>query len=192
MKKIENNFTVTGFVANAAEIRQFTTASVARFPLAVSRLETHGEETNRVTAYLNIEVWRKNGHTESFDQLVKGAQLTIAGYFKPDSWVDQQGTKHCRISSSLPRKSLRWQRKKRLLRRPPRKKARNSRQPSLQTKRLRSLLFLLIGSCQLYHLSVVILCTCHLDFCTRLMPSILCLLPLRPTPSAKRHWHSGK
>ena len=97
MKKIENNFTVTGFVANAAEIRQFTTASVARFPLAVSRLETHGEETNRVTAYLNIEAWRKNGHTESFDQLVKGAQLTIFGYFKPDAWVDQQGTKHCRI-----------------------------------------------------------------------------------------------
>ena len=97
MKKIENNFTVTGFVANNAEIRQFTTASVARFSLAVSRLETHGEETNRVTAYLNIEAWRKNGHTESFDQLVKGAQLTISGYCKPDCWVDQQGTKHCRI-----------------------------------------------------------------------------------------------
>ena len=97
MKKIENNFTVTGFIANNAEIRQFTTTSIARFPLAVSRLETHGEETNRVTAYLNIEAWRKNGHTESFDQLVKGAQLTISGYFKPDSWVDQQGTKHCRI-----------------------------------------------------------------------------------------------
>ena len=97
MKKIENNFTITGFVAGNAEIRQFTTASVARFPLAVSRLETHGEETNRVTAYLNIEAWRKNGHTESFDQLVKGAQLTISGYCKPDAWVDQQGTKHCRI-----------------------------------------------------------------------------------------------
>ncbi len=97
MKKIENNFTVTGFVANNAEIRQFTTASVARFPLAVSRLETHGEENNRTTAYLNIEAWRKNGHTESFDQLVKGTQLTISGYFKPDVWVDQQGTKHCRI-----------------------------------------------------------------------------------------------
>ena len=97
MKKIENNFTITGFVANNAEIRQFTTASVARFPLAVSRLETHGEENNRTTAYLNIEAWRKNGPTESFDQLVKGAQLTISGYFKPDAWVDQQGTKHCRI-----------------------------------------------------------------------------------------------
>ena len=44
MKKIENNFAVTGFVGKDAEIRQFTNASVARFPLAVSRLENNGEE----------------------------------------------------------------------------------------------------------------------------------------------------
>ena len=37
MKKIENNFVVTGFVGKDAEIRQFTNASVARFPLAVSK-----------------------------------------------------------------------------------------------------------------------------------------------------------
>lgn len=40
MKKVvENSFAVTGFVGKDAEIRQFTTASVARFPLAVSRKE---------------------------------------------------------------------------------------------------------------------------------------------------------
>lgn len=39
MKKIENNFVVTGFVGKDAEIRQFTTASVARFPLAIARQE---------------------------------------------------------------------------------------------------------------------------------------------------------
>ena len=39
MKKVvENSFAVTGFVGKDAEIRQFTTASVARFPLAVSRM----------------------------------------------------------------------------------------------------------------------------------------------------------
>ena len=48
MKKIENDFVVTGFVGNNAEIRQFTNASVARFSLAVSRQEKNGEETNRV------------------------------------------------------------------------------------------------------------------------------------------------
>ena len=35
MKKIENNFTVSGFVGKDAEIRQFANASVARFSLAV-------------------------------------------------------------------------------------------------------------------------------------------------------------
>ena len=54
MKKIENNFVVTGFVGKDAEIRQFTNASVARFPLAVSRLENNGEESKRVSAFMNF------------------------------------------------------------------------------------------------------------------------------------------
>ena len=48
MKKIENNFAVSGFVGNNAEIRQFATSSVARFSLAISRQEKNGEETTRV------------------------------------------------------------------------------------------------------------------------------------------------
>ena len=71
MKKVvENSFAVTGFVGKDAEIRQFTTASVARFPLAVSRKEQNGEE-----------------YVSSF----------IKGFFKPDEWTDQQGVKHNRI-----------------------------------------------------------------------------------------------
>lgn len=97
MKKIENTFVVTGFVGNNAEIRQFTNASVARFSLAVSRQEKNGEETNRVSAFMNMEAWRKNEHVDSFDKLQKGTLLTVEGYFKPDEWVDQQGTKHNRI-----------------------------------------------------------------------------------------------
>ena len=52
MKKIENNFAVTGFVAKDAEVRQFTTTSVARFPLAVARQEKNGEETKRISAFI--------------------------------------------------------------------------------------------------------------------------------------------
>ena len=63
MKKIENNFAVTGFVGKDAEIRQFTTASVARFSLAISRTEKNGEETNRTSAFMNVEAWRKNENT---------------------------------------------------------------------------------------------------------------------------------
>lgn len=97
MKKIKNNFVVTGFVGKDAEIRQFTNASVARFPLAVSRLEKNGEESNRVSAFINFEAWRKNENTGSFDQLTKGTMLTVEGYFKPEEWADKDGVKHNRI-----------------------------------------------------------------------------------------------
>lgn len=97
MKKIENNFTVSGFVGKDAEIRQFTNSSVARFPLAVSRQEKSGEETTRVSAFINVETWRKNDHTDSFDQIAKGTLLTIEGYFKPEEWTDKDGVKHNRI-----------------------------------------------------------------------------------------------
>lgn len=71
MKKIENNFTVSGFVGKDAEIRQFANASVARFSLAVGRQEKNDEETNRVSAFMNMEAWRKNEHTESFSKFAE-------------------------------------------------------------------------------------------------------------------------
>jgi len=83
MKKIENNFAVTGFVGKDAEIRQFTTASVARFSLAIGRIEKNGEENNRVSAFINVEAWRKNENADSFDKLTKNTMLTVEGYFKP-------------------------------------------------------------------------------------------------------------
>lgn len=97
MKKIENNFAVTGFVGKDAEIRQFTNSSVARFSMAVSRQEKNGEEANHVSAFMNFECWRKNENTGSFDQLTKGTRLTVEGYFKPEEWVDKDGVKHNRI-----------------------------------------------------------------------------------------------
>ena len=97
MKKFENNFAVTGFVGKDAEIRQFTTASVARFPLAISRQEKNGEETSRVSALMSVEAWRKNENAGSFDQLTKGTLLTVEGYFKPEEWADNGGVKHNRI-----------------------------------------------------------------------------------------------
>lgn len=97
MKKIENNFAVTGFVGKDAEIRQFTTASVARFSLAIGRIEKNGEENNRVSAFINVEAWRKNENADSFDKLTKNTMLTVEGYFKPEEWSDQDGVKHNRV-----------------------------------------------------------------------------------------------
>lgn len=97
MKKIENNFAVTGFLGKDAEIRRFANASVARFSLAVSRMENNGEDSNRVSAFMNFEAWRKNENTGSFDILTKGTMLTVEGYFKPEEWIDKDGVKHNRI-----------------------------------------------------------------------------------------------
>ncbi len=90
MKKIENNFTVSGFVGKDAEIRQFANASVARFSLAVGRQEKNGEETNRVSAFMNMEAWRKNEHTESFDKLTKRHVAHRRGFLQARG-VDRQG-----------------------------------------------------------------------------------------------------
>ena len=73
------------------------TTSVARFPLAVARQEKNGEETKRISAFMNIEAWRKNENTGSFDQLTKGTLLTVEGYFKPEEWTDKDGVLHNRI-----------------------------------------------------------------------------------------------
>lgn len=88
MKKYQNNFAVTGFVATDAKKTQFQNATVARATISVSRQEKVGEETQRKSALLNIEAWRKNENAKEIDLLKKGTLLTIEGYFKPEEWED--------------------------------------------------------------------------------------------------------
>ena len=98
MKKIENTFAVSGFVGRDAEIRQFANTSVARFSLAVGRTEKSGDESTRISAFMNIEAWRKNEKADSFDVLTKGSLITVEGYFKPEEWTDGDGVKHNRVT----------------------------------------------------------------------------------------------
>ena len=86
MKKMENSFVVSGFVGKDASIHQFSTASVARFPLAISRTEKSGEETTRTSAFINVETWRKNENTTSFEE-----------------WQDADGVKRNRVAFVAPR-----------------------------------------------------------------------------------------
>lgn len=94
---MKNSFEINGFVAQTAEVRTFTNSSLAKFPLAVSREEKIGDSTSRTSALINIEMWRKNGESEPFKQLVKGAHLQVSGYFQPQSWTDKDGVKHSRV-----------------------------------------------------------------------------------------------
>ena len=97
MKKIENTFAVTGYVANDAQVNNFDTASVARFSIAVNRPEKKGEETTYTSAFMAIEAWRKNENLASFDLLKKGQMITINGYFKPEQWTAEDGTLKNRV-----------------------------------------------------------------------------------------------
>jgi single-strand DNA-binding protein len=98
MKQLSNAFKISGIVASDAEVKNFTNASLARFPLAVSRIDASGEEPTRVTAYLQIEMWRRGENSDSFDRLKKGAYLTVTGYLRPESWVTEDGAKRSRIT----------------------------------------------------------------------------------------------
>lgn len=80
-----------------AEIRQFANTSVARFSLAVGRTEKSGDESTRISAFMNIEAWRKNEKSESFDILTKGSLITVEGHFKPEGWTDADGVKRNRV-----------------------------------------------------------------------------------------------
>jgi single-strand DNA-binding protein len=98
MKQLSNEFKISGIVASDAEVKNFTNASLARFPLAVSRIDTTGEEPTRVTAYLQVEMWRRGETADSFSLLKKSAHITIHGYLRPESWVTEDGSKRSRIT----------------------------------------------------------------------------------------------
>lgn len=98
MKKIENSFSISGYIANDAQIRNFDTASVARFAISVSRPEKNQTgETAYKSALINLEAWRKNESLDSFDRLKKGELITVTGYFKPEEWVSADGKKNQRV-----------------------------------------------------------------------------------------------
>lgn len=124
MKKVvENSFAVTGFVGKDAEIRQFTTASVARFPLAVSRKEQNGEEY--VSSFIYVEAWRKNDST-SFELLKKGKNITVKGFSNPTNGLTSKVSNITVSSWQSPTSMSRWRKKKKKLlslqkRRKPRK-----------------------------------------------------------------------
>ena len=89
MKQVENSFVITGFVAKDAEIRTFTNNDVARFPMAIGRKETKDNATNRVSAFINVEAWRRAAHRSS---CWKGTSHH-RGLFEAEEWTDKNGTK---------------------------------------------------------------------------------------------------
>ena len=96
MKKVTNSFSVSGFVATDATVKNFDTASVARFPLSISRTEQNAGQEVRKSALISVEAWRKNDNMAD-DHLKKGQLVTVEGYFKPEEWDAADGKKQSRI-----------------------------------------------------------------------------------------------
>ena len=96
MKKMENNFAVSGFVAVDATVNNFEKASVARFPLSISRKETVNGTEVRKSVLVNIEAWRGNDNIAEFDLMKKGNLVTVEGYFKPDEYT-KDGKTHQKL-----------------------------------------------------------------------------------------------
>ncbi len=84
---MENNFAVSGFVAVDATVTKFEKASVARFPLSISRKETVNGTEVRKSVLINIEAWRGNDNTTELDLMKKGNLVTVEGYFKPEEYT---------------------------------------------------------------------------------------------------------
>lgn len=97
MKKIENSFAITGYIAKDAEIRTFENASVARYSIIIRRGEKNADDS--AAAFLSAETWRKNEDLSTFDLLKKGSKMiTLEGYFKPEEWNDKEsGEKRNRV-----------------------------------------------------------------------------------------------
>ena len=93
MKNFQNNFEISGFVGYT-EVKNFDKTSVCRFSLNVSK----NKDSERVSAFMNVEAWKKNEEAEeAFKTLEKGNLVTIEGYFKPEEWTDKEGKKQNRV-----------------------------------------------------------------------------------------------
>lgn len=82
-----NNFTISGFVVNNAEVKSFEKSSVARFGLSYRTTEKRGDQEIKKSSILNMETWVKNGDTATLDMLKKGTLIKVEGFFKADSYT---------------------------------------------------------------------------------------------------------
>lgn len=89
-----NNFTISGFVVNNAEVKNFDKASVARFGLSFRTTEKKGDQEVKESDILNMETWLKKDDTAKLDMLKKGSLIKVEGFFKADSYIKDGKKKH--------------------------------------------------------------------------------------------------
>lgn len=82
-----NNFTISGFVVNNAEVHNFEKSSIARFGISYRTSVKKDDQEIKLSAILNIETWIKNDDTATLDLLQKGKLVKVEGFFKADTYT---------------------------------------------------------------------------------------------------------
>lgn len=82
-----NNFTISGFVVNNAEVHNFEKSSIARFGISYRTSVKKDDQEIKLSAILNIETWIKNDDTATLDLLQKGKLIKVEGFFKADTYT---------------------------------------------------------------------------------------------------------
>lgn len=82
-----NNFAISGFVVNNAEVRNFEKSSIARFGLCYKTIEKKGDKEIKNSDILNIETWVKNSDTATLEMLQKGKLIKVEGFFKAETYT---------------------------------------------------------------------------------------------------------
>ena len=62
-------FTISGFVVNNAEVHNFEKSSIARFGISYRTSVKKDDQEIKLSAILNIETWIKNDDTATLDLL---------------------------------------------------------------------------------------------------------------------------
>ena len=90
-----NNFTVTGFVAMDATVKNNGNGSVwAKLTLSIrtTKKDKDGNE-KKISALQNIEVATK-ADSPKLDLLKKGSLIKVTGFFEPQSYVGKDEKEH--------------------------------------------------------------------------------------------------
>ena len=80
-------FTISGFVVNNAEVHNFEKSSIARFGISYRTSVKKDDQEIKLSAILNIETWIKNDDTATLDLLQKGKLIKVEGFFKADTYT---------------------------------------------------------------------------------------------------------
>ena len=88
--------------AKTQKLKNFDKAAIARFGIIIKHSERRGNETVTVSSILSLETWVKKEDTATLELLKKGKEVTVEGFFKPESYT--KDGKNVTVLRTLPQR----------------------------------------------------------------------------------------